>query len=834
MARDSRREDPLPGDGGQQEQRLPLTPALLAGLAPAVAAALAWRGLGGRALGEPVRGTAAERPTLWLLDRAGEWLGGGPGADQLWAAVLLAAGAIALARLAQGLGLGSFGALAAGLLFAWHPLHLEGWLGAHGRGELAALSGSLLALERIAAALRGARFAPFAAAGWALLAVGAAGSAWALLPMGAALVHLWPHRAGGGLRAWRVLLPAGVVLVVGLLLFGAGSGEVGYLPSLPRRLLGILELLGSAWLLAVWPSDLSVARPYPLTASVASPAVLLGAAALSAAAFVGFRGQRGALQAGLTLAVAGLLPLAARSLAPLGSQGLGHLTDPAAAWALPGLVLLLLGWLARLGRFGPAAGALAAIGLLVPLAARAPAWEHEEALWRAEVARGGPSAYPLWNLGREELERYRRSRDPAHLAAAFERFSLAQDRVELAADGRSTIFVGRADVLRSNLGVAWSLLFEAEIDAFQDFETPATIFEQLTQAYPSFAEPWIGLGITRARVRRFDEAEQALRRAIEVDPGRPEPHLELAKVLFLAGRYADARGHAEFALERRPGGREERLWAARANLESGHRGRARALASELASRAGGDGEAEIVLGAAAFAERDLATSLQHFERALSIDPEHAFAHARRAKTLLLLGEEEEALRALLRACELGPELFEPHYDLAALLLSRGQQGLARPYLERAYLLGRDPGLLARLRGELDLILDDGATALALSRVDAQRGDPGAALHWARRALAEDADDPAALGAAARALDELGRGEEAVDYLERAVAGVPEALQPRLELARLLARLERRAEARREFERLLEGIRFTEGDGERARAARALEQVLREELQELDD
>ena len=63
------------------------------------------------------------------------------------------------------------------------------------------------------------------------------------------------------------------------------------------------------------------------------------------------------------------------------------------------------------------------------------------------------------------------------------------------------------------------------------------------------AHEWLGLSL--AGQRRLDEAAAELRRSLELDPGRPESHFNLA-LLYLDSRPDLAADHLERALERRP------------------------------------------------------------------------------------------------------------------------------------------------------------------------------------------------------------------------------------------------------------------------------------------
>src|SRR5690606_20046422 len=73
--------------------------------------------------------------------------------------------------------------------------------------------------------------------------------------------------------------------------------------------------------------------------------------------------------------------------------------------------------------------------------------------------------------------------DLAYLSEAHATYEEAKDLLEEAlADRAGTdLFVSGADVLQVELGYGWCLLFEAQIDEFHDYDTPAAIFEALLE-----------------------------------------------------------------------------------------------------------------------------------------------------------------------------------------------------------------------------------------------------------------------------------------------------------------------------------------------------------------
>jgi tetratricopeptide (TPR) repeat protein len=244
--------------------------------------------------------------------------------------------------------------------------------------------------------------------------------------------------------------------------------------------------------LYAWPARLNAARGGTVAASVAAPGVLLALAGL-------------ALWAGLALALARRRPLAAFGLlwfplvlAPTSSFVPLNVIAAEHRLYLPALGLLLAGasLLAPLVR-SPAACAGAAALVAAALGLRAAA--HERA-FRDEVALWGTAA--------------------------------AQDPTSF----RARLLLGNAHAARQEWGAA------------------AGAYREALALYPRMVTGWINQGEALRRVgleRRdraaFDEGEEALRRALALEPRSLLTHLKLARLRLDAGRTLEDRARLEAA-----------------------------------------------------------------------------------------------------------------------------------------------------------------------------------------------------------------------------------------------------------------------------------------------
>ena len=213
-------------------------------------------------------------------------------------------------------------------------------------------------------------------------------------------------------------------------------------------------------------------------------------------------------------------------------------------------------------------------------------------------------------------------------------------------------------------------------------------------------------------------------------------------------------------------------------------------------------------------------ALVHFQRAAELRPNHADTHRYLGSSWLAIGHREEGRAALRQALALGSEGFGLFLECGTLSEEDGDLEGARGYYERA--MASDPiqalphfrlGTLLFRLGETDTAEEEVARfdllrkaqrklETAIRELRANPRDPrlltsvGAAyleaedyeeaLVWVDRALAICADDATALMYRGITLRHLGRTEEARQSLEAAVAVAPDSPSPRRELAALHA------------------------------------------------
>jgi serine/threonine protein kinase/Tfp pilus assembly protein PilF len=180
-------------------------------------------------------------------------------------------------------------------------------------------------------------------------------------------------------------------------------------------------------------------------------------------------------------------------------------------------------------------------------------------------------------------------------------------------------------------------------------------------------------------------------------------------------------------------------------------------------------------------------------KALELDPDLADAHASRGLAVSLRKQYDEAAREFEFAIRLDPKLFEAYYFYGRAVFAQGKMGEAVELFQKAsqvnpddyqslallanaYIgLGRkDESESARRRSlqiidkHLELHPDDARALYMGAGSLCALGERQRALEWTRRALSIEPDDPGVLYNVACCYSNLGRPEEAIDCLEKAI------------------------------------------------------------------
>jgi tetratricopeptide (TPR) repeat protein len=299
-------------------------------------------------------------------------------------------------------------------------------------------------------------------------------------------------------------------------------------------------------------------------------------------------------------------------------------------------------------------------------------------------------------------------------------------------------------------------------------------FESVVAIFPALAHS--GLGEVALRERRFQEAIAHFRAALERVPQATSIHYSLAMAYRGLGRLDEARSELE---KRGPGGitavdpivadlqtlvRGERLLVIRGTraYEAGQFQEAADAFRQAIDVAPGSASAHFNLGLALSQLGDAAGALDQLRVAFDLAPGDASVSGALVGALMRLKREDEAIEVLTRVRSLAPDDEEMLVGLSILLAHRERYPEAVALLEDGHrrFPERRPTAttLARLLASSpDLSLRDGRRALEL-----------AMAVYARSPTPADGET------IALALAELGRCDQALEWMRRAVADTERA------------------------------------------------------------
>jgi len=312
-------------------------------------------------------------------------------------------------------------------------------------------------------------------------------------------------------------------------------------------------------------------------------------------------------------------------------------------------------------------------------------------------------------------------------------------------------------------------------------------YEELLRAHADDADVLQRLGVALAQFGRPDAAAGYLARSLELEPDRPAVALNLARALHESGREQDALRCCDRALALDPNSASgyRVRWTILTAL--GRREEALASIGQAVRLSPTDAASIADLGVALEQAARPQDALACFERAVTLDPGLASAHHNAGILAARLGDHARALRSLDRALSLQPQQAALHSNRGNALKELGRLPEALQSYDTA---------LAIQPQNLDTIHNRAAVRMLLGKYDDALQDYDVLI--ARR------DPPSAgdlIGRGA-ALVELGRSEEALVSLQRAILLAPGDAQAHVHHGASLLRLARHEEAISSFDRAL--------------------------------
>ena len=237
----------------------------------------------------------------------------------------------------------------------------------------------------------------------------------------------------------------------------------------------------------------------------------------------------------------------------------------------------------------------------------------------------------------------------------------------------------------------------------RNFLHAISMYEQAIAIDPKYALAYAGMADARSFLFRYyrdafsdcgASADEASRRAVELDPDSPEAHTSRGTALLFNGMHVEAEKHFETAILLNPNLYEPYYFFGRACMSSGNSEKAARLFLQASETNPADyqspgllGQAYLAMGRKENGEQALRKSMANLERHLKMNPDDSWALGVGAVNLAELGERERAIQWAERAIDASDEEPIIFYNSACTFAVLGESNRALDLLERSVALG---------------------------------------------------------------------------------------------------------------------------------------------------
>lgn len=217
-------------------------------------------------------------------------------------------------------------------------------------------------------------------------------------------------------------------------------------------------------------------------------------------------------------------------------------------------------------------------------------------------------------------------------------------------------------------------------------------YRQAVTLDPARAEFLEALATALLDENRDQDSAVALRRALELDSGKPSLHYKLAKILQRSGQTAQAAHERELTKELQDEDQKESQLAldlslAIGSLRSGNPADAVYHLHAALALAPNHPETSFYLGIALSQTGDIAGSFQSLDKALTWRPDNAEFHYNYGIALWQAGRADPAIQQFRRTLQIAPDYPMAHCALGIALLRGGDSQQGQIEIDRARQLG---------------------------------------------------------------------------------------------------------------------------------------------------
>jgi tetratricopeptide (TPR) repeat protein len=300
---------------------------------------------------------------------------------------------------------------------------------------------------------------------------------------------------------------------------------------------------------------------------------------------------------------------------------------------------------------------------------------------------------------------------------------------------------------------------------------------------PPEAAQWVNQGVGEYRQGRYHDAAASFEKARDLVPADPRVSNLLGTALLQSKTYAPARAEFQRMLALMPEALEPRLGLARIDIRLGEFEEATRFLREVLARDPRNAQSLFNLGQIRYRAGDYAEARDLLGRLLQQIPNHPEAHYTLGLTFMRLGEDASAGEEFSRTIALSPDNSQAHFNLAKVYLRMG----------RASDAGREQKIFERLwdRQAADRNAEGTARDLFLA------GDYAASLKEYVHLLEISPGNGRYELGRAQCFLKMGRRDEALAALEKAVALDPKLPDAHYHLAVLYQELGEEAKSQKE-------------------------------------
>ncbi len=235
----------------------------------------------------------------------------------------------------------------------------------------------------------------------------------------------------------------------------------------------------------------------------------------------------------------------------------------------------------------------------------------------------------------------------------------------------------------------------------KSLEFAREMFRRAIQSDPDYALAYAGVANASALIHMYyptsegnlEQADEASRKALQLDPGLADAHAARGFALSMLKRFDEAEEEFKTAIDLDPKLFEARYFYARTRFQQGELADAARLFEE-ASQLREDyqstffaAQSHEAMGNTHEAEKLYRRALQVAERHMELNPDDPRAATMRAVSLCRLGEAEEGLHWAEQALAIDPEDAGVRYNVACLYALEGETEKAIDCLEDAVRVG---------------------------------------------------------------------------------------------------------------------------------------------------